>query len=205
MKQSVRPVLAAAVAFALLGLAPLAVPPAHASVQEIILNSSTVQIIHNPSPKTDVLSLSIDVTSKADGGSCDGGVDDLLESGVEIGVREPSCAMLGFALGFSVTYVEHDVGSASYGTFFLQIEQFSESSKIVALATPPGARDRWKINYQAAGLDLSAFTGNSIGLLVGDGDSDAGLSAFGTACFDVNVQNGNGITKPSRRAHSVLH
>ena len=205
MKQSVRPVLAAAVAFALLGLAPRAASPAYATVQEIILNSSTVQIVHNPSPGTDVLNLSLDVTNRGDAGSCDGGLDDLLESGVRIGVREPSCASVNSAFAFDVSYVEHDIGSASYGTFFLQVGSFSESSKIVALATPPGACGRWKINYQAAGLDLSVFTSNSIGLLVGDDDADAGLSSFNTACFDVNAQQGNGIVKAHQGAHRARH
>src|SRR5690349_1249598 len=117
MKQSVRPVFAAAVAFALLGLAPLAVSPAYANPpQEIILNSSTVQIIHNPGSNADVLNLSLDVTNDGDAGSCDGGLDDLLESGVRIGVAEPSCASQSSSILFLFSYVEHDIGSSSYGT-----------------------------------------------------------------------------------------
>jgi hypothetical protein len=206
MKQSVRPVLAGAVAFALLGLAPLAVLPAHATVQEIILNSSTVQIVHNPSPETDVLNLSLDVTNDGDAGSCDGGLDDLLESGVRIGVAEPSCASQSSSILFLFSYVEHDIGSSSYGTFFESLgPSFTAASKIVPLATPAGACGRWKINFQATGLDLSGFTSAPIALLVGDGENDAGSNIFQTACFNVNANIGNGITKPHQGAHRARH
>ena len=205
MKQSVRPVLAAAVAFALLGLAPRAVLPAYAKFQEIILNSSTVQIVHNPSPNTDVLNLSLDVTSDGDAGSCDGGADDLLEGGVAIGAAEPSCASETVSFLFIFSYVEHDIGGSSYGTFFGSGATITGASKIVPLATPVGACGRWKINFQATGLDLSAFTNSPIALLLGDGDDDAGSNVFQTACFDVNASIGNGITKPHQGAHRARH
>ena len=205
MKQSVRPVLTAAVAFALLGLAPRAVLPAYATVQEIILNSSTVQIVHNPSIGTDVLNISLDVTSDGDAGSCDGGKDDLLEGGVAIGVAEPSCASENATLLFSFSYVEHDIGGSSYGTFFGGVVPITAASKIVPLATPGGACGRWKINFQATGLNLSGFTSSPIALLVGDGEEDAGTNFGGTACFNVNASIGNGITKPHQGAHRARH
>jgi hypothetical protein len=202
MKQSVMPAFAAAVAFALVGLAPHAVLPAYASVQEIILNSSTVQIVHNPSPDTDVLNLSLDVTNDGDAGSCDGEADDLLEGGVAIGVAEPSCASENNSLLFSFSYAEHDIGGSSYGTFFGALVPITAASKIVPLATPPGACGRWKINFQATGLNLSGFTSAPIALLVGDGDEDAGSNFGDAACFNVNASIGNGITKPH---HGVRH
>ena len=156
MKQSVRPVLAAAVAFALLGSAPRAVLPAYATVQEIILNSSTVQIVHNPSPNTDVLNISLDVTNDGDAGSCDGEDDDLLEGGVAIGVAEPSCASQNDFFAFGFNYVEHDIAGSSYGTFFGSLfltAPITEASKIVPLATPPGACGRWKINFPGGGTE----------------------------------------------------
>jgi hypothetical protein len=201
MKQSVRPVLAAAVALTLLSWLPRAVLPAYATVQEIILNSSTVQIVHNPSPNTDVVNISLDVTNDGDAGSCDGGSDDLLEGGVAIGVGEPSCASQSATFLAFFPYDEHDIGSISYGTFFVQAGQISVASKIVPLATPPGTCGRWKINFQAAGLDLSAFTSAPIALLVGDGEDDAGSNFLNTACFDVNANIGNGITKPHHGVH----
>ena len=205
MKAS-RVTLLGAFAGTLLVLLPYSTLPADAGpvAAEIILNSSTVQIVHNPSPNTDVLNISLDVTNDGDAGSCDGGMDDLLESRVTIGLQEPSCATLNSAITFSFPYVEHDIGSASYGTFFTT-DFGTLSSKIVALATPPGACGRWKINFQAAAQDLSPFTGNSVGLLVGDGDEDAGTHLSGTACFDVNASIGNGITKPHRGAHHARH
>jgi len=206
MKQSVRLVLGAAVALTLLGVLPFASSPAHAgpAVTEIIRNSSTVQIVHNPSPGTDVLNLSIDVTNNADAGSCDGGLDDLLEGGVIIGLQEPSCATLNFAFTEGFQYVEHEIGSASYGTFYAA-DGATLSSKIVALPTPPGACGRWMINFRETGLDLHAFTSNSVGLLVGDDDDDAGSHLSNTACFDVNVMNGTGIVKPHHGVRRVRH
>ena len=204
MKQSVRPVLAAAVAFAMVGWSPRAVSPAYATVQEIILNSSTVQIIHNPSPDTDVLNLSLDVTNRGDAGSCDGEADDLLEGGVAVGVAAPTCASQNNTFLFIFEYVEHEIGSSSYGTFFESVLG-SASSKIVPLATPAGACGRWRINFQATGLNLSGFTSAPIALLVGDGDGDAGINFLNTACFNVNAQIGNGIAKPHQGAHRARH
>src|SRR5882757_9025027 len=93
MEQSVRPLLGAAVALALLSLSPRAVSPAHAAVagSEINLNSSNVQVVHNTPANTDVLNLSLNVTSDGELGGCEGEDDDLLESGVTVGVFGGSC------------------------------------------------------------------------------------------------------------------
>jgi hypothetical protein len=70
MKHSVRPLLGVAVALTLLSLSPRAVSPAHATVPEINLNSSNVQVVHNTPAGTDVLNLSINVTSEGELGGC---------------------------------------------------------------------------------------------------------------------------------------
>src|SRR3977135_2950513 len=92
MKQSVRPLLMGAFALALFGMSPFAVSSAHAQ-DEIILNSATVQVVHNTPANTDVLDMNLIVTSNGDsGGSCGGGNDDLLETGVFIAMSKYSCA-----------------------------------------------------------------------------------------------------------------
>src|ERR1700687_5196254 len=88
MRQWLRVVLSGASVWALMALLPYAISPAHAQ-NEIHLNSSTVQVVHN-TPGTDVLNLSLNVTSDGDSG-CDGEDDDLLESGVHVAVAEGTC------------------------------------------------------------------------------------------------------------------
>jgi hypothetical protein len=210
MKSSVRPVLAAAVAFALLGLAPLAMSPAYAlppPIQEVHLNSSNVQVVHNPSPNTDVLNMSLNVTNNGDiSGSCNGGLNDFLESGFVVGVSHFSCAaILSGAPDFLaiLTYVEHDIGSSSYGTNFGPNIVGTVASKIVALTTPPNTCGTWSINLQATGQDLSGITSPPVALFFFDADSDAGSNFLNAACFDVNANIGNGITKPHHGVHRI--
>src|SRR4029077_14771784 len=156
---------------ALIALLPFAILPAHAQ-NEILLNSSTVQVVHNAPANTDVLNLSLNVTDNGDTGSCDSESDDLLETGVHVSVSRLSCAdyslacscifnnntgsiicvsnsicttQTGFCGGFcplfdfdaQVNYVEHDIGSSSYGTSFAPNADGFVSSKIVAQTTPP--------------------------------------------------------------------
>jgi hypothetical protein len=214
MKPSVRPVLAAAVAFALLGLAPLAVSPAYALPPvEIILNSSNVQVVHNPSSNTDVLNMSLNVTTKGDTGPCDSEEDDLLETGFFVAVARTSCAAFFSSCFLTLTcpdffaevgYVEHDIGSSSYGTSFGPNAAGSLSSKIVALATPPNTCGTWSINLQATGQNLSAITSPPVSLFLEDADSDSG-PFLGAECFDVNANIGNGITKPHHGVHHARH
>lgn len=209
MKQSVRPVLAAAVALTLLSSSPFAVSPAHAIADEIILNSSNVQVVHNTPANTDVLNMSLIVTNNGDtAGSCDGGDDDLLETGVFVVVSRLSCATIFSSFPdflAEVNYIEHDIGfTASYGTSFALNAAGSVSSKIVALPTPAGTCGKWSINLQATGQNLSGITSPPVALFLVDEDSDAG-SFLGGACFDVNANIGNGITKPHHGVHSVRH
>jgi len=87
MKLPVRITLIGAFALTLFVLSPYSTPPAHALLpptSEIILNSSTIQIVHNSIPNTDVLNASLDVTNLGDAGSCDGGNDDFLATGVSL-------------------------------------------------------------------------------------------------------------------------
>src|SRR5258707_14999648 len=88
MKSSLRIGLLGGIASALLGLSPFAALPAHALIpfSEIILNSSTVQVVHNAIPSTDVLNMSLDVTNFGDAGSCDAGNDDFLKMGLYVEV-----------------------------------------------------------------------------------------------------------------------
>ena len=211
MRQWLRVVLTGGSVWALMALLPYAISPAHA--QEIHLNSSNVQVVHNVAANTDVLNLSLNVESDGEGGldPCDSEKDDLLETGVHVGVYVGTCANF-FSLCFGIAgcptltfsyfvnpYVEHDIGSTSYGTFFGLNGPGTVASKIIALATPPGACGRWTINLQATGLDLSSITSSPIALLLNDSDNIFPI------CNDVAVKIGNGIVKPAQGAHSVRH
>jgi hypothetical protein len=187
-----------AFASALLGFLPYLTSAAHAQV-EIHKNSSNVQVVHNTPANTDVLNLSLNVEDDGDGGldPCDSEKDDLLETGVHISVSRDTCATLSPTIDFDaqVDYVEHDIGSFSYGTSFGANAGGSVTSKIVALSTPPGTCGTWSINLQATGQNLSGITGNSVSLRINDSDGDGdGISL--PECFDVNANVGNGITKP---------
>jgi hypothetical protein len=206
MKPSLRITLLGAFAAALLSLSPIAASPAHAlvPVSEIVLNSSNVQVVHNSIPNTDVLNASLDVTSNGDAGSCDGGDDDLLGSGVFFAVSSQPCGVGGVVLFSFITYVEHTIGGvASYGTHFFSNGTSTLASKIARLATPIGACGRWTINIQVTGVDLSAFTSSQIALLLNDSEGDA--SGADSVCFNVNANIGNGITKPHHGVHHARH
>ena len=248
MKTSVRVTLLGAFAWALLILSPYSTSPVHAAavvISEISLNSSTVQVVHNTPANTDVLNLSLNVTSNGDlgTGSCDAEADDLLETGVHISVSKLSCAdyslacscifnlgtnslicvansicttQTGFCGGFcpafdfdaQINYVEHDIGSSSYGTSFAPNAAGSVASKIVALATPTNTCGTWSINLQATGQNLSGITGPPVALFINDSDNDGAGgpdTGSGAECFTVNANVGNGITKPHRGVHRARH
>jgi len=208
MGQWLRIVLMGAFASALLGFLPYLTSPALAQ-NEINLNSSTVQVVHNAAANSDVLNLSLNVTSAGDGGDCEFGDDDLLETGVHISVSPLTCTQffsicgLGscptFDFDAQVNYIEHDIGSASYGTSFGPNATGFVASKIVALATPPVTCGTWSINLQGTGQDLSGITGTKVALFVNESDAISADSA--NNCFDVNASVGNGITKPHRGVH----
>lgn len=213
MRQWVRVTLMGAFASALLGLLPYAIAPANAQ-NEINLNSSTVQVVHNVAANTDVLNMSLNVTSDGDFGDCEGGADDLLETGVHVSVSSFSCAFRAafcpsiicpaFDFDAQVDYVEHDIGSASYGTSFGPNKAGSVSSKIVALATPFLTCGTWSINLQGTGQDLSGITGTPVSLYLNDFDSD-GDNDVSPACFDVTAIVGNGIVKPHHGVRKTRH
>ena len=210
MKQSVRPLLGAAVALTLLSLSPLAVSPARATVSEVQLNSSNIQVVHNPSPNTDVLNMSLNVTNRGDFGTgdCNSGLNDPLESRIFVGVSHFSCAtILSGPPDFLaiLTYIEHDIGSFSYGTTFGPNLVGFVASKIVALTTPPNTCGTWNINLQATGQNLSGITSPPVALFLVDADSDAGPFLGEFACFDVKANIGTGIVKPHHGVHSVRH
>ena len=198
MKASVRITLFAAVASTLLGLSPLAVSHADGIANEIELNSATVQVVHNSTPNTDVLNMSLNVTDLGEGG-CEGGADDFIATGFSVSLFKGSCGSItGFVFSYTIPeYVAHHVGSATYGTYFALKPPGTVSSKIVALATPPNICGTWQINFQATGQDLEYLDTNQVALLLNDGDDS------GPFCFDVNAQIGNGITKPNRGVHNI--
>ena len=202
MKQSVRPLLGAAVALTLLGVLPFAVSPAQAAAlaPEIILNSSNVQVVHNPTPSTDVLNMSLNVTDLGEGG-CEGGADDFIATGFSVLVLKGNCeSLVGLAFSYTIPgYVTHHIGSATYGTYFALKPPGTVASKIVALTTPPNTCGMWQINFQATGQDLEYLDTNQIALVLNDSDDS------GPVCFDANAQIGNGITKPHRGAHRARH
>ncbi len=214
MRQWLRVALMGAFASALLGFLPYLTSPAHAQ-NEVNLNSSTVQVVHNTLANTDVLNLSLNVTGDGDSGDCDGGADDLLETGVHVSVSTFSCGAYAFICGLvgcptfdfdaQVDYVEHDIGSFSYGTSFAPNAAGSVASKIVAAATTPlFTCGTWTINLQGTGQNLSGISGPSVSLWLNDSDNDgAGGIASGAACFDVNAQVGNGITKTHHGVHKA--
>src|ERR1700682_3887392 len=90
VKTSVRITVVGTFAGALMVLSPYSTPPAHALApsNEINLNSSKVQVVHNTPANTDVLNMSLNVESDGDSGSdpCGGEQDDLLETGVHVSV-----------------------------------------------------------------------------------------------------------------------
>jgi len=203
-----------AFASALLGLLPYAIAPANAQ-NEINLNSSTVQVVHNVAANTDVLNMSLNVTSDGDFGDCEGGADDLLETGVRVSVSSFSCLDFAIFCGIiacptldfdaQVNYVEHDIGSLRYGTSFGPNAGGSVSSKIVAAAsTPINTCGTWAINLQGTGQNLSGITGTPVSLFINDSDGDAD-GGSGAACFDVAAIVGNGIVKPHHGVHKTRH
>jgi hypothetical protein len=211
MRQWLRVVLTGAFASALLGFLPYLTSPAHAQ-NEIVLNSSTVQVVHNTPSNTDVLNLSLNVTSDGDSGDCDAEADDLLETGVHISVSQQSCLFRAIncpgifcaPLSFDaqVNYVEHQIGSASYGTSFGPNAGGNVSSKIVAQTTPPITCGTWTINLQATGQNLSGITGPPVSIVINESDV---IVDGANNCFDVNANVGNGITKPHHGVHATRH
>ena len=215
MKASVRITLIGALASALMVLSPYSALPAHANLPfEIILNSSNVQVVHNVPSNTDVLNMSLNVTNRGDFGTgdCNSGLNDPLESLFIVAVSQFSCAtFISSCTGIGcpefiagLIYVEHDIGSASYGTSFLPNAAGFVASKIVALTPPPNTCGRWNINLQATGQNLSLITGPKVSLLLGDADADGG-TFLSLACFDVNANVGNGIAKPHHGVHHARH
>ena len=215
MKTSVRITLVGTFAGALMVLSPYSTPPAHALApsNEINLNSSKVQVVHNTPANTDVLNMSLNVESDGDSGSdpCDGEEDDLLETGVHVSVSRFSCSDIGFLcpgqacpvpdFEAQINYVEHEIGGKNaYGTSYAPNAAGAVASKIVSLPTPPNTCGTWTINLQATGQNLSAITGPKVSLSLNDFDRD-GFSIFifsFPACFDVDAIVGNGIVKPHR-------
>jgi hypothetical protein len=164
--------------------------------------------VHNTPAGTDVLNMSINVTSDGELGGCEGEDDALLESGVNVGVFGGSCVeYFYFCLFISCPtqpfnytvnpYVEHEIGSTSYGTYFALNGAGSVSSKIVSLATPINTCGTWNINLQATALDLSSITSSPIALFLND-NVDSGVF-----CFDVPANIGKGVVKPHHGVHST--
>lgn len=212
MREWLRVALTGASVWTLMALLPFAMSPAHAQ-DEIVLNSSTVQVVHNTPANTDVLNLSLNVTSDGDSGDCENEADDLLETGADISVSFQSCTFRStfcpgmlcapFDFDAHVDYVEHQIGSSSYGTSFGPNAAGNVSSKIVALTTPPNTCGRWTISLQATGQNLSLVTGPSVSIAINESDA---ISIDGANnCFDVPANVGNGIAKPHRGVHRARH
>jgi hypothetical protein len=188
--------------------------PAHAQ-SEIHFNSSTVQVVHNGA-NTDVLNMSLNVESDGDGGldPCASEADDLLETGVHVSVSRFSCGDFddlciilgcpGFDFNAQVNYTEHHIGSESYGTSFGPNAGGFVSSKIVALATPPGTCGTWSISLQATGQILAGITGPPVSLWLNDSNND-GNGSGGAECFTVNANVGDGIVKPHHGVRKTRH
>ncbi|MGH7924297.1 MAG: hypothetical protein ACREQH_06875, partial [Candidatus Binatus sp.] len=132
MKLSLRGLLMGSFGAAALALSPLAVSPALATVQEITLNGHRIQILHS-GPGSDATNFNLTFTNQGEGGSCEGGDDDAIVSGIEVALAPHSCefyfcggstACVDFimpllAFDYDIEpFVAHTVGSGSYGTFF---------------------------------------------------------------------------------------
>jgi len=224
MKQFVRVVLTGTFAWGLLALSPYAISPAQAlppPSPEIHLNSHKIQIVHNAfvfdlvcvaiqglSCGSDVLNMTLNITNDGDddGDPCDSGDDDLLESGLDIEVYSGTCASKGTEVfDYDVEpFVEHDIGSFSYGTFFGSNGLGTVAAKISEiLPTEPGTCGTWSFNLQATDLDLSSIQPlQPIALVLNDEDDDAGGAPDTGACFDISdAQVGNAIVKPHQGLH----
>ncbi len=200
MRPLTRITLLTALASALLGFSPFAVSHADGVLGEIILNSSTVQVVHNTIPNTDVLNMSLNVTDLGESG-CENGADDFIATGFSVAIFKGSCGFItGFVFSYTIPgYVAHHIGSATYGTYFALKPPGTVASKIVTATNPANACGTWNINFQATGQDLEYLDTNQVALLLNDGDDS------GPFCFDVNAQIGNGIVKPHHGVHSVRH
>jgi hypothetical protein len=201
MKVSARIILLGVFAWALLAISPFAVSHADGLANEIILNSSTVQVVHNPTPNTDVLNMSLNVTDQGELGGCESGADDFIATGFTVTLFKGICQQAtGFVFSYTIPgYVAHHIGSQTYGTYFALKSPGTVSSKIVALATPPNTCGTWQINFQATGQDLEYLDTNQVALYLNDSDIS------GPFCFPVNAQVGNGITKPHQGVHRARH
>jgi hypothetical protein len=199
MKSLLRITLLGIFASAVLVTSPYSTPTAHAGpiAPEIELNSATVQVVHNPTPNTDVLNMSLNVTDQGELGGCEGGDDDFIASGFSVTIFKGSCGtQVGLAFSYTIPgYVAHHIGSATYGTYFALKPPGTVASKIVALATPANTCGTWNINFQSTGQDLEYLDTNQISLVLNDSDDS------GPFCFDVNAIIGNGIVKPHHGVH----
>jgi len=168
---------------------------------EIELNSATVQVVHNPTPNTDVLNMSLNVTDQGELGGCEGGDDDFIATGFSVTLFKGQCSQItGFVFSYTIPgYVAHHIGSATYGTYFALKPPGTVSSKIVAVATPVNTCGTWSINFQATGQDLEYLDTNQVALVLNDFDDS------GPFCFDVTAQIGNGIVKPHHGVHRTRH
>jgi hypothetical protein len=176
-------------------------------LDEIQLNSSTVQFVHNTTANTDVLNMSLNVTDLGELGGCEGGDDDFIATGFSVTLFKGQCSQItGFVFSYTIPgYVAHHIGSATYGTYFALKPPGTVSSKIVALATPANTCGTWSINLQATGLNLSSITDpQHVALFINDSDLD-GDGDSGAACFDVTAQIGNGIVKPHHGVRKTRH
>ena len=201
MRSLVRFTLLGAFASALLVLSSFSVSHADGVLDEIQLNSSTVQVVHNTTANTDVLNMSLNVTDLGEFGGCEGGDDDFIATGFSVTLFKGQCSQItGLVFSYTIPgYVAHHIGSATYGTYFALKPPGTVSSKIVALATPANTCGTWSINFQATGQDLEYLDTNQVALVLNDFDDS------GPFCFDVTAQIGNGIVKPHHGVHRTRH
>src|SRR5712671_7697251 len=151
MRSLARFTLLGAFASALLFLSSFAVSRADGVVDEITLNSSTVQVAHNTTANTDVLNMSLNVTDLGELGGCEGGDDDFIATGFSVTLFKGQCSQItGFVFSYTIPgYVAHHIGSATYGTYFALKPPGTVASKIVTATNPANACGTWNINFQA--------------------------------------------------------
>ena len=209
MKLSIRGLLVGSLGIVALSVSPLAVSPAQAfPLQEIILTGHRVQIVHNGGGTSDFTNFNITFTSFGEG-SCDGGDDDAIASGIEVALSPVSCPNICFQGALCVgspvitfpfdydiePFVAHTVNHQMYGSFFglnpVGVGPGTVSARIGLLSRPLYGCGTWNLNVEATGLDLSSITSNPMSIWLNDEDDS------GPFCFDINdAIIGSPIPKP---------
>jgi hypothetical protein len=166
-------------------------------LDEVVLNSEKVQVVHGTTNNSDTTTLTLDITNTGSDDGCTDLGEDLIAGGLdEIALSGCACEDFNWindcTLPFNdsiSSFVSHTIAGHQYGTFFSSSEpggggSTTLSAKATKLATPMGTCGRWTLNLTATKLNLSSITQSSvahpIALFIDDGDNS------GPFCFDIH-------------------